>query len=62
MFEVCAFLRPGSAAVSLGRPRMYNGPTGAGTMTSGGTESIIMAVKAYRDWALDTKGITEPEM
>lgn len=42
--------------------RMYNGPTGAGTMTSGGTESIIMAVKAYRDWALDTKGITEPEM
>ncbi|KAF9780793.1 pyridoxal phosphate-dependent transferase [Thelephora terrestris] len=42
--------------------RMFNNPTGAGTMTSGGTESIIMAVKAYRDWAHDTKGITEPEM
>ena len=31
-------------------------------MTSGGTESIIMAVKTYRDWARATKGITEPEM
>jgi sphinganine-1-phosphate aldolase len=42
--------------------KMYNAPNGAGTMTSGGTESIIMACKAYRDWARDTKGITEPEM
>ncbi|KAF8893548.1 pyridoxal phosphate-dependent transferase [Infundibulicybe gibba] len=42
--------------------RMYNNPSGAGTMTSGGTESIIMAVKTYRDWARDTKGITEPEI
>jgi sphinganine-1-phosphate aldolase len=42
--------------------RMYNCPEGAGTMTSGGTESIIMAVKTYRDWARDTKGITDPEM
>ena len=41
---------------------MFNNPTGAGTMTSGGTESIIMAVKTYRDWARATKGITEPEM
>lgn len=42
--------------------RMYNNPDGAGTMTSGGTESIVMAVKTYRDWARDVKGITEPEM
>ncbi|EIW83452.1 PLP-dependent transferase [Coniophora puteana RWD-64-598 SS2] len=42
--------------------RMYNNPDGAGTMTSGGTESIVMAVKTYRDWARATKGITEPEM
>ena len=42
--------------------RMYNNPTGAGTTTSGGTESIIMSVKAHRDWARATKGITEPEM
>ena len=30
--------------------------------TSGGTESILMAVKTYRDWARVTKGITNPEM
>ncbi|KAF8634287.1 hypothetical protein AX17_004242, partial [Amanita inopinata Kibby_2008] len=42
--------------------RLYNNPNGAGTMTSGGTESIIMAIKTYRDWARAVKGITEPEM
>jgi sphinganine-1-phosphate aldolase len=42
--------------------KLYNNPDGAGTMTSGGTESILMAVKAHRDWAHDVKGITEPEM
>lgn len=35
---------------------------GCGTTTSGGTESIIMACKAYRDWARAERGITEPEM
>lgn len=33
-----------------------------GTVTSGGTESILLAMKTYRDWARDKKGITEPEM
>ena len=42
--------------------KLYNNPTGAGTTTAGGTESIIMAVKAHRDWARATKGITQPEM
>ncbi|EIW63248.1 PLP-dependent transferase [Trametes versicolor FP-101664 SS1] len=42
--------------------KMYNNPNGAGTTTSGGTESIIMAVKTYREWARATKGITEPEI
>ncbi|KAG5643381.1 hypothetical protein DXG03_000995 [Asterophora parasitica] len=42
--------------------KLYNNPNGAGTMTSGGTESIIMAVKTYRDWAREVKGITEPEI
>ena len=42
--------------------RLYSNPDGAGTMTSGGTESIVMAVKTYRDWARSVKGITEPEM
>jgi glutamate/tyrosine decarboxylase-like PLP-dependent enzyme len=34
----------------------------AGSMTSGGTESILMAVKTARDWARTEKNITEPEM
>ncbi|KAF7799754.1 hypothetical protein EIP86_010996 [Pleurotus ostreatoroseus] len=42
--------------------KMYNNPSGAGTTTSGGTESIIMSVKTHRDWARATKGITEPEI
>jgi glutamate/tyrosine decarboxylase-like PLP-dependent enzyme len=33
-----------------------------GTVSSGGTESILLAIKTYRDWARETKGITEPEM
>lgn len=33
-----------------------------GTTTSGGTESICMAIFTYREWARDVKGITEPEM
>lgn len=43
---------------------LYHAPAeqGAGTTTSGGTESILMACKTYRDWARDVKGITEPEM
>jgi len=34
----------------------------AGTMTSGGTESIMMAVKAAREWARNVKGIKEPKI
>jgi sphinganine-1-phosphate aldolase len=34
----------------------------AGTVTSGGTESILLAMKTYRDWARSTKGITKPEV
>lgn len=33
-----------------------------GTVTSGGTESILCAIKSYRDRARAEKGITEPEM
>ena len=33
-----------------------------GTMTSGGTESLLMACKVYRDKALQERGVTEPEM
>jgi len=33
-----------------------------GTLTSGGTESILLAMKTYRDWARDKKGIKNPGM
>ena len=33
-----------------------------GTVTSGGTGSILMAMKVYRDWARKEKGITAPEI
>ena len=33
-----------------------------GTVTSGGTESILMAMKAYRDWGREEKDITAPEV
>lgn len=33
-----------------------------GTVTSGGTESILLAMKAYRDQAREKKRITRPEM
>jgi sphinganine-1-phosphate aldolase len=33
-----------------------------GTVSSGGTESILMAMKAYRDQARDRKGTAAPEM
>ncbi|MCP4360344.1 MAG: aminotransferase class V-fold PLP-dependent enzyme [Chloroflexi bacterium] len=33
-----------------------------GTVSSGGTESILLAMKTYRDWARDKRGIKHPEM
>lgn len=37
------------------------GKDACGTMTTGGTESILMACKTYRDWAND-RGIEKPEI
>ncbi|HEV8003387.1 MAG TPA: aminotransferase class V-fold PLP-dependent enzyme [Planctomycetaceae bacterium] len=33
-----------------------------GSVSSGGSESILLAMKTYRDWAKATKGINEPEL
>lgn len=33
-----------------------------GTVTSGGTESILLAMKAYRDWGREEKGIRRAEI
>lgn len=42
---------------------LFNAPAGAvGTTTSGGTESILMAVRAFRQEALRARGVTEPEL
>ncbi|KAF9970790.1 hypothetical protein BGZ73_006427 [Actinomortierella ambigua] len=42
---------------------LFNIPaTGGACMTSGGTESILMSVKAHREWAKEKKGITQPEI
>jgi sphinganine-1-phosphate aldolase len=42
---------------------MFNGSYDVcGTFTSGGTESILLACKTYRDWALAEKNIKAPEI
>jgi sphinganine-1-phosphate aldolase len=38
------------------------GSSGVGSLTTGGTESILVAMYAYREWARKTKGITNPEI
>lgn len=40
---------------------LNGGPEATGTMTTGGTESVLMAVKAYRERG-KKRGITKPEM
>jgi len=43
--------------------QMFNGgPESCGCITTGGTESIILACKAYRDWAREERGIEHPNM
>uniref|UniRef100_UPI00398F6514 sphingosine-1-phosphate lyase 1-like isoform X2 n=1 Tax=Pristiophorus japonicus TaxID=55135 RepID=UPI00398F6514 len=39
----------------------HGGPDSCGTVTSGGTESILMACKAYRDFGQE-RGVKYPEM
>ena len=42
---------------------LYNGmPSCCGAFTTGGTESILMAMKSYRDWGKREKGITSPNV
>ena len=33
-----------------------------GTVTSGGTESILLAMRTYRDWARTARGVKHPEL
>lgn len=41
---------------------LHAGEQAAGCVTSCGTESCMLAVKTYRDWARKEKGIKKPEM
>jgi glutamate/tyrosine decarboxylase-like PLP-dependent enzyme len=41
---------------------LHGPPTTCGVVTSGGTESCLLAVKTYRDLARKTRGVRDPEM
>ncbi|KAJ3708805.1 hypothetical protein LUZ61_012510 [Rhynchospora tenuis] len=49
-------------AALLGSKEKASGGQVCGNMTSGGTESILLAVKSSRDYMRAKKGITKPEM
>ncbi len=49
-------------AMMLGAAKVGGEDGICGTVSSGGTESILLAMKTYRDWARDKKGIAHPEM
>ncbi|XP_042506262.1 sphingosine-1-phosphate lyase [Macadamia integrifolia] len=49
-------------AALLGSKEKTSGGKICGNMTSGGTESILLAVKSSRDYMETKKGITRPEM
>lgn len=46
----------------LGSKEKASGGQICGNMTSGGTESILLAMKSSRDYMKMKKGITKPEM
>ena len=48
--------------VAMTAQLLHGGDGAAGAMTSGGTESIIMAAKTARDRARQERGVTRPQM
>ena len=60
--DVFPSIRKMEAEIVVMCPGTYSNTDGTGAVTSSSTESIAMAVKTYRDWARDVKGITELEM
>lgn len=57
-----SLLRFENELVAMARAHLSGGSDVVGTFTSGGTESIILAVKAARDYAREKRGVTTPEM
>jgi len=63
--DVCGAVRKMEAEIVSMVVDMFNGsarPDACGALTSGGTESIGMAVKVYRDWGLDVLKVTTPSI
>jgi len=58
--SMTAHMLGASLAPSLGAGRAKDEI--CGTVTSGGTEGILLAMKTYRDWARAKKRITRPEL
>lgn len=59
--EIVAMTAHMLSADKAGAP--FNSANGVcGSVTSGGSESILLAIKTYRDRARDQQGITEPEI
>ena len=51
-----------SEVVAMCVAAFHGGAEGCGTMTSGGTESILMAIKTFRDLARASRGVRDPEL
>ena len=49
-----------SEIVAMCLKLFQSGPNGVGSVTSGGTESLLLACKAYRDYARYERGIRRP--
>ncbi len=70
-FDLCPSMSKMESEVIAMTAAMLHGETArahnpenmvCGTMTSGGSESILMAMKVYREWAREEKGIAHPEI
>lgn len=58
-----SLLRMENEVVAIAAAHLGGGPDTVGSFTSGGTESIILAMKAARDWARATRPeVTAPEV
>ncbi|MFT4959116.1 MAG: sphinganine-1-phosphate aldolase [Paracoccaceae bacterium] len=51
-----------SEIISMVAGLLHGGPDTCGVVTAGGTESCLMAVKAYRDLARKRRSVTRPNM
>jgi len=61
--DMFPFLRKMEAEIVRMTANYFNGGSDTcGMTTSGGTESIFMAIKTFRTWARRKKGITKPEL